>query len=172
MNWEAIEAIAEVIGAIAVLATLLYLARQIQQTGRYAKANTQQVLVDEYNRYFKELSGDETMRRRFRLAMRSWEQLPNDDRAAVHIYLASLINHFEQVYYLNETELVPDAVFDAFRRLTLAIILTEGGAEFWAECKGAFGTDICDYLDTQLTEGINLPPPLTATFPWFRADDP
>jgi len=171
MNWEALEAVAEVIGAIAVLATLLYLARQIQQTGRYAKANTQQVLVDEYNRYLKELSGDEAMRRRFRLALRSWEQLSNDDRAAIHIYLASLINHFEQAYYLHETQLVPDAVFDAFRRLTLGLILTEGGAEFWAECKGGFGADVRDYLDTQLTNGINLPQPFTTTFPWFRADD-
>jgi len=171
MNWQAIEAVAEIIGAIAVLATLLYLARQIQQTGRYAKASTQQVLVDEWNRYFKELSGDEVMRRRFRLALKSWEQLPNEDRAAIHVYLASLINHFEQTYYMHATELVPDAVFDAFRRITLSLILTEGGAEFWAECKGGFGTDVRDYLDTQLTKGIDLPQPLTVTFPWFRADD-
>ena len=88
MNWQAVGALAEGIGAIAVLATLLYLARQIQQTGRYARANAQQVLVDEFNRYFKELTDDDAMRRRFCQTMTSWDQLPNDDQAAGFISIS------------------------------------------------------------------------------------
>ena len=41
MNWEAIGAIGEIIGAIAVLATLLYLAQQIRQSNRFAIASNE-----------------------------------------------------------------------------------------------------------------------------------
>ena len=34
MNWDALGAIAELLGAIAVLATLLYLARQIRESSK------------------------------------------------------------------------------------------------------------------------------------------
>lgn len=38
MNWEAISAISEIIGAIAVIVTLIYLARQIAMSNRFAEA--------------------------------------------------------------------------------------------------------------------------------------
>ena len=40
MNWEAIGAIGEILGAIAVLVTLVYLAAQIRQNSRFVKAAT------------------------------------------------------------------------------------------------------------------------------------
>jgi hypothetical protein len=40
MNWEAIGAIGEILGAIAVLVTLVYLAAQIRQNSQFVKAAT------------------------------------------------------------------------------------------------------------------------------------
>ena len=40
MNWEAIGAIGEILGAIAVLVTLVYLAAQIRQNSRFVRAAT------------------------------------------------------------------------------------------------------------------------------------
>jgi len=46
MNWEALGAIGEIVGAIAVIATLGYLAVQIRQNTRALKASTHQGLID------------------------------------------------------------------------------------------------------------------------------
>ena len=46
MNWEAIGAIGEIIGAIAVLLTIIYLADQIKQNTKAVKAATQQAISD------------------------------------------------------------------------------------------------------------------------------
>ena len=45
MNWEAIGAIGEIIGAIAVVATLVYLSAQIRQSNREARASTLQAAL-------------------------------------------------------------------------------------------------------------------------------
>lgn len=44
MNWEAVGAIGEILGAAAVIATLTYLAMQVQQTKEQLRANTNAIL--------------------------------------------------------------------------------------------------------------------------------
>ena len=48
MNWEAIGVIAEVVGAVAVVATLTYLAVQIRQNTQVTKASTAQQMTDKW----------------------------------------------------------------------------------------------------------------------------
>jgi hypothetical protein len=49
MNWDAIGAVGEVLGAIAVIATLLYLGTQISQTNRIAKSSVARELQQKYS---------------------------------------------------------------------------------------------------------------------------
>jgi len=50
MNWDAIGAVGEVGGAIAVVATLVYLARQIRHSAEANIASTQFGIQAEFNR--------------------------------------------------------------------------------------------------------------------------
>ena len=45
MNWEAVGAIGEIIGAVAVVVTLVYLSIQIRQSNREARASTLQMAL-------------------------------------------------------------------------------------------------------------------------------
>lgn len=45
MNWDAIGATAEILGALAVLATLVYLSLQIHQSNKLAQAESQRELM-------------------------------------------------------------------------------------------------------------------------------
>lgn len=46
MNWEAIGAVGEVVGAVAVIATILYLAAQVRMSNRFEAANHQDIHMD------------------------------------------------------------------------------------------------------------------------------
>lgn len=52
MDWDAIGAISETIGTIAVIATLLYLGRQISQTNQVAKASGARELQQKYAEFY------------------------------------------------------------------------------------------------------------------------
>ena len=58
MNWEAIGAVGEVGGAIAVVATLAYLAAQIRHSSESTLASTQFAIQAEYNRMHEVLVQD------------------------------------------------------------------------------------------------------------------
>lgn len=53
MNWDAIGASGEVVGAITVLATLIYLARQVRQSNRIAVASAEVALRETANGLYR-----------------------------------------------------------------------------------------------------------------------
>ena len=59
MNWEAIGAVGELVGAIAVVATLAYLAMQIRQNTTTAKAATYSATTDGWAQYLQAQSIDD-----------------------------------------------------------------------------------------------------------------
>ena len=51
MNWDAMGALGETVGAIAVIATLVYLARQIRQSVGYSRSSQNRLMVESYEHY-------------------------------------------------------------------------------------------------------------------------
>lgn len=51
MNWDAMGAVAETVGAIAVVATLIYLAIQIRQSVDYSRTSQNRTLLESYEDY-------------------------------------------------------------------------------------------------------------------------
>jgi len=51
MNWEAIGALSEIFGAIAVVASLLYLSRQLQMTRQVDQISTLQAVADGFTQH-------------------------------------------------------------------------------------------------------------------------
>lgn len=58
MNWEAIGAVGEVLGAIAVIATLLYLANQTRHTRTAVEVNSNMGTVEAHSRFRQSLIGN------------------------------------------------------------------------------------------------------------------
>jgi hypothetical protein len=62
MNWDALGAIVEIIGAIAVLVTLFYLATQIRQSNATARFETTRELMAQFNDLNRLYATDSTVR--------------------------------------------------------------------------------------------------------------
>ena len=75
MNWEAIGAIGELFGAIAVVATLMYLARQMRQDARATTGETMGSWLADYNNMLLEILRDPEVARICRQGLTDFEQL-------------------------------------------------------------------------------------------------
>lgn len=58
MNWNAIGAVGEIVGAIAVVVSLLYLANQIHTSNRAVKQAASKEIMDEIFNWYSQLSSD------------------------------------------------------------------------------------------------------------------
>ena len=63
MNWDAIGAIGEVVGALSVLLTLIYLAKQIKDNSNLLTISAYQTAMDGYNEIAAKFFEDEQVAR-------------------------------------------------------------------------------------------------------------
>ena len=169
MNWEAIGAIGEILGAIVVVATLFYLAKQTKQSVDLNKTVEQRVLIDQCNYYFRVTIDTENLSA-VRSGLRSYRKLNRDDQAKAWVVINQWINHYEKCMYAHDAGMLPTSVMVAFRNFALSILVTPGGKEFWEDCGHLFGQDLQDKINEAFSSS-ELPPPVTDSFNWLRDED-
>ena len=103
MNWDAIGAIAELAGAIGVIASLIYLARQIRQSNATDKLTATlgvQASFNEVARLFIE-GGDDVL-----AGLEDFSKLDEGERFKLAAKLHTLYSHFDLVYSNHQKGLI------------------------------------------------------------------
>lgn len=114
MNWEAAGAIGEIVGAVAVVLSLIYLTGQIRMSNRLAKAEAYRAPNSDLNSVNSAFGVDPA----FRVAMRkvflgaTRQQLPEDERTLIDYYMVSVTNTFEQLAREVEAGILDDSSLD------------------------------------------------------------
>ena len=80
MNWEAIGAVGESLGSVAVLVTLIYLASQVRQSNHLARFNATKEIVNQFNQLNQLVATDADLRK---LLAKSGE-LSSDERDQIY----------------------------------------------------------------------------------------
>ena len=169
MNWEAVGAIGEVLGAAVVVATLFYLARQTKLSVELSKVAEQRTLIDQCNDYFR-VTIEPGNLVSIRKAFSSYRSLSRDEQAKAFIVFCQWVTHYEKCIYAHEAGMLPTPVMIAFREFALSFLVTPGGKEFWEDMGPIFGQDLQINLNEALLSH-ELPAPATETFYWLRDDD-
>ncbi len=99
MSWDAISAVAEILGAVAVVISLMYLARQIRTSNRLARAEAYRSPNSDLNALNGAFSTDPVFRKAFRRALEgaTRDELDPDEVTALDGFLISLTNIYEQL---------------------------------------------------------------------------
>ena len=150
MNWEAIGAIGEVVGAIGVIATLGYLAAQIRQNTRSVRASTYQEAVRDMVAASDLLASDAGLARIWTTGKRDFEALKPDERQRYAAYMLGLLRRFEKVVYQKQhADLDPSFLQ---MQISLRDILSEpGAAAWWARAQYVFSPSFREYVGRELT---------------------
>ncbi len=106
MNWDAIGAIAELLGAIGVIASLVYLATQIRQSREQMGQNTRAMQAGAYQQF------DQTLHTTIMEAlhvpglyqvaqsgMDDFEQLNEEDVGRFNLWMTGVMKRFDAAYY-------------------------------------------------------------------------
>jgi hypothetical protein len=143
MNWEAIGAMGEILGALTVIGTLFYLALQIRQNSQaltrandYAQASSIHESNALYVELYKSLAQDAEMASIYHRALEG-EILSSADSVRFGAFLLSYLVWAEDLYYQQRTELGFAQVGDTALLLAtigpymVRLIRTEPGRTWW-----------------------------------------
>ena len=165
INWEALGAIANVLAAVGVIATLIYLSVQIRQNTKAVRSSSIQNLVQNFSTTAQAAVENEEIIPLLLKGNAGLDGLTEVERARLHFWFIVTFRRFEGVYFQRDLGIVDADVIDGFERSHLAVLASKGAQEWWATSNGIFNSGFVRYVEQLLEKR----PPKTL-HPVFRID--
>ena len=132
MNWEALGAIGETIGAVGVIGTLVYLAVQIRQNTKSLRASTYQAVLDSSRSDNELVLVHPHLERVYRVGRRDPTALTDEERPLFRHLIAQLFLNHEMMFLQHQHGVIDE---DLWRRRQIALrafVLQPGVRQWWA----------------------------------------
>jgi hypothetical protein len=138
MNWEAIGAIGELIGAIGVIATLVYLAVQIRRNTIASRATTYQAFNSEVLALRRFRIENPELECHWALKFDERESLSESDRAQFDNVAKYRLQFFEGIYVQTRRGVVEDEAWLVVRHEIEHVARSPGFSEWWEQNHDTF----------------------------------
>jgi hypothetical protein len=99
VNWEAISAIGQLVGALAVVISLIYLAREVRRNARATRHASMRSMSDAFTRWVQQLSEHPHVRELYYRGIRDFESLEGADLVGFSALMVALFRVYEDMYY-------------------------------------------------------------------------
>jgi len=145
MNWDAIGAIGEIIGAVAVVGSLIYLAIQIREQNREARLASAHQAIEGYRTSISWLN-DPSMAELFIASLRNYDGLSDAERLRFDMYMTTTLRSFEDAFFLHRENRLDHETWEAMLAPAKDFAATETFGKFIERRRHHFRKDFIDYF--------------------------
>ena len=135
MTWEAIGALGEVVGAIAVIATLIYLSAQIRSNTMSNRNAALQTVSAQNADWLSLITQDAEVARIFRSGQQDLDNLEGEDLLRYGMLMTQFCRVFDAQCHQYQNKALPDDLWQSSLR-SIVFILRRRGARSWWESFG------------------------------------
>ena len=143
MNWDAVGAIGEVVGAFAVVMTLIYLSVQTRQNTKAVRHASARGVQEDANAWRFRIVESPEVSELFRKGLRDPESLEANDKYRFRMFLDALVFHWQHA--VESGEPVPA------KNIT-RVLSQPGGTWYWARAKDVLTPGFVQYVERLLDE--------------------
>jgi hypothetical protein len=162
MNWDAVGAISELVGAFAVVITLIYLAIQVRQNTRAIRLDTGHAITEEFRSMFAMMAENKDLAELVHRAASDPASISGADKVRYYGLNGNFVRALENAY-IQWTEGALDARHWAgMKRMLTDYAQLPGFREFWPFRKHWFSEDFQQFMDTEIlpsNESVDVPLP-------------
>jgi hypothetical protein len=151
MNWDAIGAVGEIIGALAVVFSIVYLAIQIRQNAKSLQSTVEQSISNQ----FSSITANASMSNIPGLLIRASKdpsELTDEEIGQVTMYTSALLRTFEHAHYQYRLGNLSRETWDAFEPSMVAVMSSDLNRRYWYLRADTFQTDFRVALQRILEE--------------------
>ena len=152
MNWEAIGSIAELLGAMGVIASLLYLSMQIRQGANASRLATSHSIATAARQWTDPMQADPDLARIFQLGTEDIDSLDERERARFVVFCFSFLRMFEDIHFQFENGALDAGLWEGYKTHYGAYCKSPGFQHYWKLRRDAFRPAFREFIDS-------LPPP-------------
>jgi hypothetical protein len=153
MNWEALGAIGEIVGAVAVVLTLGYLALQMRQNTAALRTTSREEIASGF-RTANRLLLEPGVARAYAEGLRAYPDMPFDERRSCWVFMTDHSLAFQGAFALYESGQLEEETYQAYLTWIACHYATPGGAAWWADTGRRFFTRrMVEAVDARLALG-------------------
>ena len=162
MNWEAVGAISQIVGAVLVGITLIYLAVQLRQNTSALKSSTFLAISTLMGSTMEVWATHSDLAPLLIKAQAGLDELSPDERARFGFLMMMAFRRVETVVVQRHLGFIDRELTEGFERSALSVLHAKGVRQWWDASKGAFSNLFSAWVDENLAS--NLPRPIHAGF--------
>ena len=147
MNWEAIGAVGEIIGAAAVVVSLIYLATQVRSSSRATRASVYMGLHDSEAHFISLLLSNPAIRDLYDKIGAGNPEFSTPDRPAASLLLTMMFNKYEQFFFLSREGMFASDFESSMTKIIAKRLRAPDIRTWWEDSKGKFSTDFVNWVD-------------------------
>ena len=155
MNWEAIGAVGEILGALAVVISLAYLAIQIRTQNQESKIASVHEILAAYRETIVSLQHGETATIYIK-AIQDSDSLDAVERVRFIALCQSMFRVWEEAYLQWKRGRLEDGYWNGINTLILDFLATPAAQEAWNIRKHAYTPEFCLWVESQPTGAYKL----------------
>jgi len=168
IDWEAVGAIGELVSALAVVSTLIYLGRQLHSTAKQQKLDGHRAISEEFNRINDVWLDTEKSGMLIR-AWSDWDTATPQEQHLAWVFFTKVFNHLQTMFLMWEAGAIDDSVYLAEEEMTCQFLATSGGGTWWEMMRSAHADRFSDRI--QKTFDAKKHVPITELVPFWNAKD-
>jgi hypothetical protein len=169
--------VGEFVSAIAVVATLAYLAVQVRTAREATEANSviareagQAQLLRGFGDWVQLTTTQPELANILRKTLADWESATPEERERANGWMLAAGLLAEEAEYRWRAKLINEESYKGAIGVTIAIASTPGGRQWWSHARLALGNDISDRIDEELARQPADAPSWTDIFPHLKLD--
>jgi hypothetical protein len=160
MNWEAVGAISQIVGAVFVGITLIYLAAQLRQNTSALKSSAFLAVSTLMGSTMEVWATHADLAPLLIRAQAGLDELSPDERARFGFMMMMTYRRLETVVVQRHLGLIDSELTEGFERSALSALRSKGVRQWWDASKDAFSNLFSAWVDEKLAS--NLPRPIHA----------
>ncbi|MEP7015432.1 MAG: hypothetical protein ABI925_08335 [Verrucomicrobiota bacterium] len=130
-NWEAISAIAQMIGSVAVVCSVLYLAVQVHSSTRIAKVAAQDAAATSLREVTRPFAENADLARVWRAGLENLQSLPAEEQARFFHSSYQFLKAFETIHFHHINGLMDEQIWQGWCGLLRHYIASPGMEHYW-----------------------------------------
>ena len=148
MNWDAIGSIAELLGAVGVIASLLYLSAQIRQGTRASRLATSHSLATAARQWSDPMQADAELAWIFQVGTEDPTRLSDRERSRFFYICFSFLRMFEDIHFQYENGALDAELWEGYKTHYGAYCKAPGLQSYWEGRRQIFRPAFREFLDS------------------------
>jgi hypothetical protein len=149
MNWDAIGALGELVGAVAVVATLVYLSVQLRQNTKTIRLGSAQSVNEELQDMFSQLSSDESLAAVFLEAGTS-SSLQGVNLVRYYTFNNNILRVYENAFLEWRENAIDSAHWEGMTRMMIDYTKMAAFGEYWENRKHWLSEEFQNYMEPEI----------------------